>query len=280
MSRAHNARRKAERRKVLAESESTGDSSRRARFGHLIPAAVIVAIFVVVGVMGFGGGGGKAGDRKHGPRYVTALLSGIPQQGPTLGSPDAPITLWVFADLECPTVQQFATAYLPSIIETWVRGGKAKLRYRSLRTDTDHERTFFQQESAAMAAGRQGKLWNYALTFIYEQGTAHTNYADPPFLTRIAAQVPGLRSGRWQHDRVDASLSTQVALDLHYARNGDLEFTPSFLIGLSESGSDEKRSPLLMSATEELKSSLTSIADTLSEESVGDVPSLGEILAN
>jgi hypothetical protein len=94
-------------------------------------------------VLGFGAD--KATSREEVDREVSELLAGIPQDGPTLGEPKAPITLRVFADLECPTVRRFVVSRLPAIISTWVRNGVIKLEYRSLETDTVNERTFFRR---------------------------------------------------------------------------------------------------------------------------------------
>jgi len=139
---------------------------------------LVIAIFA----MALGMDGKASIDRQAVEHKVSHLLRGIPQGGARLGSPNAPITLWVFGDLECPTVKRFVEAYLPSIVRTWVRNGAVKLDYRSLKTDTVSERDFFEQEVAALAAGRQGQLWDYALTFVLEQGPRGTEYATERFL--------------------------------------------------------------------------------------------------
>jgi hypothetical protein len=185
------------------------------------------------------------------------------------------MTLWVFADLECPTVKRFVTAFLPSIIKTWVRDGTMKLEYRSLETDTYDEKTFFEQESAALAAGRQNKLWNYALTFIHEQGQKQTGYATDGFLTEIASQVPRLSRARWQHDRKDPLLSKQVALELHSATAKGLQYTPSFLLEFSRTGSGHTLSSGTDSVREEVESSLSATVTALREEASNDAPTLG-----
>lgn len=273
MSRAYKARHKARRQQARTAREDVAGTRRLQprRLIAFVPVAIIFAILAVVGLVGFGGGGT---NRKQIQQEVTTLLAGIPQQGTTLGSPKAPITLWVFADLECPTVKRFVVAYLPSIIKTWVRDGSVKIDYRSLETDTYDERTFFKQEAAALAAGRQNKMWNYALTFIHEQGQKHTSYATDEFLAEIASQVPGLRRARWQHDREDPLLSKQVALELHSAHTRELQFTPSFLIGLDRESGRHMGSDSTASIRAELESSLSATVQTLGEEASSDVPTL------
>jgi protein-disulfide isomerase len=278
VSRAYKARQKARRQHARTAGEGGTDARRSQprqlrRLIALMPAVVIAAILATAGILGFGGSSGS--DREQIQQKVAALLSGIPQHGTTLGSPKAPITLWVFADLECPTVKRFVTAYLPSVIKTWVRDGAVKLEYRSLETDTYNEKTFFEQEAAALAAGRQGKMWNYALTFIHEQGQKHTNYATDEFLADIASQVPGLHSTRWQHDREDPLLTKQVARELHSASIKKLQFTPSFLLGFSGKAGGHTRSEGTDAVREDLESSLSAAIQTLGEEASGDVPTLG-----
>ena len=266
MSRAYNARRKAERKQARTARENTADARHwdPSRTIAAIPALVIAATLATVGVLGFGAS--SAVDKEEIQQRVSSLLGGIPQHGTILGSPKAPITLWVYADLECPTVKRFVTAYLPSIIRTWVRDGTVKLDYRSLRTDTYDEQIFFDQEAAALAAGRQNKMWNYALTFIHEQGETHTSYATDEFLADIASQVPGLSPTRWQRERKDPLLGKRVARELHFASGKKLRYTPSFSLAFKG---------VTDSVRNEFKSSFIQTVNALVEEASGDVPTLG-----
>jgi protein-disulfide isomerase len=277
VSRAYNARRKAKRkqaRTAAREDATHAPRWRPSRSAAVIPALAIAVILATVGVLGFGSTG-NAIDKKEIQQRVSTLLAGIPQHGATLGSPKAPITLRMFADLECPTVKRFVTAYLPSIMRTWVRDGTVKLEYRSLRTDTYNERTFFEQEAAALAAGRQNKMWNYALTFIHEQGPTHTNYATNGFLVDIASQVPGLSWKQWQRDRKEPSLTKRVALELHSAYAKELQYTPSFLLGFSETRNGYKHSSKAEPVRKKVEVSLSATVEALVKESSGDVPTLG-----
>jgi protein-disulfide isomerase len=194
----------------------------------VVPVLLIVATLALVGALGISASQGI--DKKQVQREVTALLAGVPQKGPTLGSPQAPITVQIFADLECPTVHTFVVSYLPDLIDKWVRDGSLNLELRSLETDTLIERTFFRQEAAALAAGSQNKMWDYVLTFVHEQGEQFTGYATNDYLADIASQVPGLDRPRWQRDRQDALLQEHVALAVHSAHAHGLRFTPSFLL--------------------------------------------------
>jgi hypothetical protein len=265
VSRGYDARRKAKRRqeRAAAESSRRQSSTPSRRPVAFLPVLAIAAILVSTAILGFGAG--KHSSPKQIDKEVTALLAGIPQNGAVLGSPEAKTSLQMFVDLECPTVRSFVESYLPSIVNTWVRTGAVKLEYRSLKTDTVNEHTFFRQEEATWAAGRQDKLWNFALTFVRQQGQRYTEYATDPFLIRIASQIPGLNVKRWNRDREDPSLFRAVALGIGAAHARDLRFTPSFTMS---SPSDAA------SVQSEIQASLEKYLQILSAQSFGDVPIL------
>ncbi len=232
----------------------------------LIPVLAIGGILAATAVVGFGAAREKSQQQVQ--QEVTRLLGGIPQDGATLGWPDAPITVWVFADLECPTVKLFAESYLPAIVKTWVRSGDVKLALRSLQTDTVDEGAFFEQEAAALAAGRQSRMWNFALTFLREQGDPSAGYATNEFLTGIALQVPGLQMRRWRDDRRDASLRMQIALGGQAAAAKEFRSTPSFSLGFT-GGKDD---PATRAKRDEFQAALLRDIDSLRKEAFGDAP--------
>jgi protein-disulfide isomerase len=234
----------------------------------LIPVLVITGILAATAVVGFGAVSDKSQQQVK--QEVTELLAGIPQDRTTLGSPKAPITVLLYGDLECPTVKLFFESYLPSIVERWVRSGDVKLEYRSLQTDTVDEGTYFEQEAAALAAGRQDKMWNFILTFAYEQGDASTDYATDEFLTDIAFQVPGLKPKQWRQDRQDARLKTQVALGAQSARARGFRYTPSFSLGFTSGKDDRSANPI----NKEFQASLLRDLESLRQEAFGDVPGI------
>jgi protein-disulfide isomerase len=264
VSRGYDARRKAKRQRARAAAESPQRQSQTdsGRLVVLLPLLAIAAVLVATAVVAFGAGGSPS--RKRIDQEVTALLAGIPQHGPALGSSSAPVTLQIFIDLECPTVRSFVESYLPSIIRTWVRTGDVGLEYRPLKTDTIDEHFFFRQEEATLAAGEQNRLWNFALTFVHQQGAHFTDYATDAFLVHMASQVPELEMPRWNRDRKDISLFKPIALSVYAAHRRGLASTPSFLIS----------GPATSSVKDELESSLERAIGALSLETSGDVPIL------
>ena len=227
-----------EQRRALEEAEAASAQRRRRliQLGSVIGVVVVIVIVIVAATSG----GGKSGIEKAGGKTppkaqteVTSLLAGIPQSAMTLGNPSAPVTMQYFGDLECPVCKQFTLGALPKLIENDVRAGKLKIEYRHLETATREPETFRTQQIAAMAAGKQGKGWDYIELFYHEQGTEDTGYVTEKYLQELAQQVPGLNLATWTSDRTSSQFTNILTADAQAANNAGFNGTPSFLIGKS-----------------------------------------------
>lgn len=197
-----------------------------------------VALIVVVSIAA--GGSGSSTKRQAvavreppaGPRAY-ALLAGIPQHGSYLGYRKAPVTLQFFGDLQCKMSRQVMLGALPFLIRHWVRDGKLQIRFRSKETDTRRAGGLFEfreQQAAALAAGRQGKLWHFIDVFYREQGPEFTGYVDEAFLNEIATKA-GVEISRWEEDRNPSDWFDQINADEMLAKQSGANATPTFLIG-------------------------------------------------
>lgn len=223
-------------RKAMEEAEAAG-ALRRKRLTTLgIAAAVVVVAIVVIAVAAGSGGGSKkvesgSAEAKATAATVETTVGGISQTTNTLGNPNAPVTLVYYGDLECPICRDFTLGAFPTIVQKWVRTGKVKVEYRSLETATREPEVFKDQQIAALAAGKQGKMWQYLELFYHEQKEEGSGYVTENFLQEIAKQVPGLNFQQWMNDRNNAALANQVATDEQAATNAGYNGTPTFEIG-------------------------------------------------
>jgi protein-disulfide isomerase len=223
-------------RKELEEAEAAS-ATRRRRLTQLAVAVAVVVVAIVIVAIVASGGSSKSGPAKSsgGEAKVThevgTEFAGIPQSGNTLGSPNAPVTLQYFGDLECPICKEFTLGALPTLIQKYVREGKLRIEYRSLETATREPETFRTQQIAALAAGAQGKMWNFLDTFYREQGAEDSGYVTEAYLKKLAAQVPGLDKERWMTDRSEGAFGKSIEADAQAASAQGFNGTPSFLIG-------------------------------------------------
>jgi protein-disulfide isomerase len=224
-----------EQRKAM-EQEEAAKAARRTRLTQLgIAAAVVVVAIVVIAVVASGGSSKappKSGSsaEKQAVTAVNSDIAGIPQSGNTLGSPTAPVTLVYYGDLQCPICRQFTLGALSPIIQKWVRSGKLRIEYRSLETATREPETFRTQQTAALAAGKQAKMWNYLELFYHEQGEEDSGYVTEAYLQSLARQA-GLNTSQWTSDRTNPEYGNQLAADAQSANNQGFNGTPSFLVG-------------------------------------------------
>jgi protein-disulfide isomerase len=223
-------------RKALEEAEAAS-AQRRKRLIQLGSVAGAVVVIIVVILIATSGGGSKVILPSKNPEsqkqanQVTALLTGIPQNGNTLGDPKAPVTMQYFGDLECPICKEFTLGALPALVTKYVRTGKLKIEYRNLETATREPETFKTQQIAALAAGKQQKGWDYIELFYHEQGQEDSEYVTEKYLQALAQQVPGMNLASWTAARNDAAFTHTITSDAQAANNAGFSGTPSFLIG-------------------------------------------------
>jgi protein-disulfide isomerase len=227
------------RARRLDEERARSERERRQRRTRMLGGVLLGAVILVVVAIAISSSGGSStpaptsSAAKQQAATVSSLLSGIPQSGSTLGSPSAKVTVTEFGDLECPICRDFALGAENQLISTDVRSGKVKLVYRSLETATGNgpnPGVFPSQQAAALAAGVQGKGWDYIDLFYHEQGQEGTAYVTPSYLDGLARQIPGLNYAKWLADSNSSALTAQVTADGQGAAAKGFNSTPTITI--------------------------------------------------
>ena len=159
---------------------------------------------------------------------MTSLLSGIPQQGNVLGRPTAPVTMVEYVDLQCPFCQQFETSTLPTIVRRYVRTGKLRIVARPIAfIGPDSKRG----RDAALAAGRQGKLFQFAQLLYVNQGDENTGWLDDAMVKSAASSIPGLDVTKLLADRSSSAVrDDEHAIDAESSADA-VHSTPTILVG-------------------------------------------------
>jgi protein-disulfide isomerase len=231
-------REKAREDRKAAEAAAATDATRRKRITQLAGVAVVVIVAIVVILIATGGSSSKTKPPSkvvvgNLAKEIDQELAGIPQNGRTIGNPNAPVTIQYFGDLQCPICGEFSkkSGALPKLIAGPVKEGKAKIEYLSLETATREPEVFHTQQKAAYAAGPQQKAWHYIELFYNSQGQEDSGYVTEAFLQNLAQQIPGLDLPKWQTERGNQKYEAEIAADAQSANNNGLSGTPAFLIG-------------------------------------------------
>ncbi len=227
------------RARRLAEERDRAERARRDRRLRTIGGIVVAAVIVVVALIFISSSGSKKGGIQTGTTQnatvtsVDKLLAGIPQSGARLGNPKAPVTMTYFGDYECPVCQAFTLqGGFPELVSKDVRQGKVQVVYKSFCTATcngPNPNIFPTQQVAGLAAGRQNLFWQFTELFYRQQGQEDTGYVNEKYLDQLARQVTGLNLTKWESDRNDTALTTQVSSDQSEARSIGVSGTPTLI---------------------------------------------------
>ncbi len=138
---------------------------------------------------------GREVVRVEGIDDAQRLFGGVPQEGDRLGSSDAPVTIQVFADLQCGSCREDFLGTIPTLAEDYARPGGVKLLLRHYSVaENPLELGFFGAEAAA----QQGYGWQYTYLFFRNQGEARRFGIDEDFMASLAGAIGELDLPEWQ----------------------------------------------------------------------------------
>jgi protein-disulfide isomerase len=215
--------------RLEAEAKAAG-ADRRQRLLQLSAGGVFLAIIIVVVVIiVVSSGSDKGGEPSNlaDVGEVGKLLTGIPQSATTLGKPSAPVKLFEYGDLQCPFCKANAEEVTPKIIENQVRKGEVSITFRNFIIIGPDS---VPAGEAALAAGAQGKGWNFIELFYRNQGEENSGYVTEEFIESIGkgASVPDL--AKWNEERKGGKYKKQVEETTKQAEKLGFGGTPSFAI--------------------------------------------------
>ena len=193
--------------------------SPRTLLALLVAVAIVVAALLVVLSQLGGPGGGSAAD-------VGELYAGIAQDGTTLGEDNAPVTLYLYEDFQCPFCGQFDREMFPDLIDDYVKDGKVRVVSETM--------AFLGPDSvtaarAAFAAGEQNLYWPYHTLLFENQGEENSGYVTDDFLRGLAEETPGLAVEKWEDQRAGNSFTKELEAVQSKAQDAGVNSTPTLI---------------------------------------------------
>jgi protein-disulfide isomerase len=197
----------------------------------LVTAGVVVVLAAILAVVvATGGNGGNS-------ETVTALKDAretFPYEladGRSVGRADAPLTLEVFEDFQCPFCLRYTAMDEPTIIEEYVKTGKLRIEFKHFPIlGVESQRA----HRSAVCAAEQGKFWQYhhaLFLSLAEDGRTQHNvgvYSDSNLRKR--AEEVGLDLATYDICIQSAESLAVIQGDQSRATSYGLRSTPSFLI--------------------------------------------------
>jgi protein-disulfide isomerase len=208
------------------EAEERKKQRRKRRIWQIASAFVVVVAIIVIAVVVSSSGGNDTNATKKEGAKVTDRFQGIAQNGIELGNKQAKVTLYEFADLQCPFCRQYTLGPFHQLVDKYVRSGKVKMVFRNL--------TFIGGDSvtaarAAAAAGAQNRLWNFIDLFYENQGQENTGYVTDKFISDIATNA-GIDVAKLNNDVSAPFVEQELSTAQNEAQQFGINSTPSFLL--------------------------------------------------
>jgi protein-disulfide isomerase len=146
--------------------------------------------------------------------------------GNTLGDANAPVTVEVYADFQCPVCGQFDRTTLKQIEDKYVKAGKVKIVF-------DHF-AFIGDEStraaeASECANAQGKFWEYADTLFNNQAGENQGAFSDANLEKFAQQV-GLDLDKYRTCMQEHTYLSKVQTSTQSGTQRGVNATPTIYI--------------------------------------------------
>jgi protein-disulfide isomerase len=157
------------------------------------------------------------------------IEAGVEEDGrPSLGSQDAPVTFYEFADYQCPHCRDFTTKMAKEMKADYLATGKARLIWVNAAFGGA------ESEAAAIAslcASEQGLFWPMHDYLFANQANVRNQggFATDRLLAmgdRIGADTDTLRTCI-----EDPAMRERVAADMEMVQEYDVDSTPSFVVG-------------------------------------------------
>jgi protein-disulfide isomerase len=157
-----------------------------------------------------------------------SLLAGSP---PTLGSPNASVTIVEFGDYQCPTCDEWYRSQEGQLVQKLVMTEKAKLVWR----DFDYYGPDSVSASeAAYAAGEQGKFWQFHDLLFQNQQMPNSGWASKQNMETFAQQL-GLNMTEFDQSFNSGKYDSLVNSNHSLGVQAGISETPTFfLIGRNE----------------------------------------------
>jgi protein-disulfide isomerase len=216
---------RAQRVQRQAEEQARRRRQRLIQYGSgaAFIAICVVAVLIIVSQSG----GGSAGSGTKDAGLIERQLQGIPQHGTVLGDPKAKVTVIEYGDLQCPVCKAFSFEVAPSLISDVVRRGTTDYEFRQYTIIGPDSVT---AAKAALAAGEQGRYWNFVELFYRNQGEENSGYVTDGFLEAVAKGAGVSDIAKWNADRQSSKWDSALSKVQSDTRSLGLNATPSIVV--------------------------------------------------
>jgi protein-disulfide isomerase len=195
---------------------------------------ILLGVVAVIGIaaIGYAIRGGSAGMATEpiqlsgldDPGALVAMAEGL-----SIGNPDAPVTMIVFSDYQCPGCREFASRIKPRLEANEVKSGKLRMIYYDLPLSSIHQHSFLAAR-AARCAGDQGKYWEYSELVFGRQSDWSVQRSAPLGKFKEYATTVGLDQAAFESCLQSDRFADTVSANVRLAQQLGVNSTPTVII--------------------------------------------------
>jgi protein-disulfide isomerase len=191
--------------------------------GMAAAAAVVVILIVLSQTVWESGGDGTLSEIL----LPTPRPADIPQEGTTLGSADAPLTIFEYSDFQCPYCRKAALEIMSEIEAEYVATGKAKLVWKQFPIEGDES---VWAAEASECAAEQNAFWEYHDTlFLNRKGINVGTFVINNL--KLFAKELDLDTEAFNACLDEGRYRDKIAADYADGRRREITGTPTFFVG-------------------------------------------------
>ncbi len=200
----------------------------------LLPAAVLIAGVLIAGAVIWNGSGQTVtGDVPGIGATPKVNIKDVKIDGnPFIGRANAPVTMAVWDDFQCPYCQKFKLETLPEIVKNYVDTGKVKIVFMDFPFQGEDSITGALYSHAIWKLyPEKYHAWNTAM-FTAQDAGGNQGFGDPASIDKLNATIAGIDAAKVAAD-VKANTSVyQKMVDDSKAegQKAGINATPSFII--------------------------------------------------
>jgi protein-disulfide isomerase len=147
--------------------------------------------------------------------------------GKGIGAADAPVTLEVWTDFQCPACGQWANGSEPLLYEKYITDGQLRIEHRFFAFLGEES---FTSAVGAVCAEKQDKFWAFhSYLFANQSGENESAFSAPRL--RILAGAAGLDLALWDTCVTDPANRAAVEAESDAASAAGVSGTPTLKIG-------------------------------------------------
>ena len=202
---------------------------------YFLPIAVVVAGLFIAGAVMWNGSRPAQAPRTAGTGAAPSVdIKNVKIDGnPFIGQPNAPATMIIWDDFQCPFCKKFKLDTLPQIVKEYVDTGKLRIIFMDFA---------FQGEDSTTAAVYGSSVWKLYPEQFYAWHTAmftaqdeggNQGFGDAASIDKLNATIAGIDAAKVAADvKTNRSVyEVQMNADKAEAQKVGIGATPSFVIG-------------------------------------------------